>query len=89
MQEHVGKDVVYLSYSASATALNISRSTFSRGLKELIEKRFLAAQPGPGLYWVNPDFIWNGDRLTFVKEYRRTTNKKNLIDERQHALPLE
>jgi hypothetical protein len=40
-------------------------------MRELVEKEFLAASPSIGLYWLNPSFVWNGDRLAFVKEYRR------------------
>lgn len=88
MQNNIGKDTVYLSYTGiDQRQKTISRSTFSRGLAEIIEKKFIAAQPAIGWYWVNPDFIWNGDRLTFVKEYR----KKGGVypDPRQQALPLE
>ena len=70
MQRNIGKDTVYLSY----TGLNqndISRSTFSRGLAELIDKKCIAAPPAMGWYWVHPDYMWNGDRLAFIREYRR------------------
>lgn len=30
-------------------------------------------------YWVNPNFIWNGDRLAFVKEYRKKATNQNSI----------
>lgn len=77
MQNNIGKDQIYLSYSGLDKNLKaISRSTFSRGLAELIEKRFIAAMPAVGWYWVNPDFIWNGDRLTFVKEFRKQANRQ-------------
>lgn len=76
MQNNIGKDQIYLSYSGLDKNLKtISRSTFSRGLAELIEKRFIAAMPAVGWYWVNPDFIWNGDRLAFVKEFRKAPTK--------------
>lgn len=76
MQNNIGKDQIYLSYSGIDKNLkSISRSTFSRGLAELIEKKFIAAMPAVGWYWVNPDFIWNGDRLAFVKEFRRVNPK--------------
>lgn len=76
MQNNIGKDQIYLSYSGLDKNLkSISRSTFSRGLAELIEKKFIAAMPAVGWYWVNPDFIWNGDRLAFVKEFRRVNPK--------------
>ena len=28
-----------------------------------------------GMYWLNPSFVWNGDRLAFVKEYRKASSK--------------
>lgn len=85
MQRNIGKDTVYLSY----TGLNqndISRSTFSRGLAELIDKKFIAAQPAMGWYWVNPDYMFNGDRLALIRQYRR---KSPNVDPRQQSLPLE
>lgn len=76
MQNNIGKDQVYLSFSAVDQAVTaISQATYKRGLAELIDKKFIAAMPAVGWYWVNPDFIWNGDRLAFVKEYRRKEKK--------------
>ena len=76
MQNNVGKDQVYLSFTGIEVETKISRATFKRGMAELIDKKFLAAMPAVGWYWVNPDFIWNGDRLAFVKEYRKASSKK-------------
>ena len=77
MQNNIGKDQVYLSFTAvDSNTTNTSGATFKRGLAELIDKKFIAAMPAVGLYWVNPDFIWNGDRLAFVKEYRKASSKK-------------
>ena len=79
MQNNIGKDQIYLSYSGLDKNLtSISRSTFSRGLAELIDKKFIAAMPAVGWYWVNPDFIWNGDRLAFVKEFRKQAAKPTI-----------
>ena len=76
MQNNIGKDQVYLSFSAVDQAVTaISQATYKRGLADLIDKKFIAAMPAVGWYWVNPDFIWNGDRLAFVKEYRRKEKK--------------
>ena len=67
IQNNAGKDQVYLSYTAlDENQTAISRSTFARGISELIDKKFIAAMPAVGWYWVNPDYIWNGDRLAFV-----------------------
>lgn len=51
-------------------AIGMSEKTFGRGLKELIEKRFLHPRTSE-LYWVNPALFFKGDRVAFVKEYRR------------------
>lgn len=77
MQQRPGTDQVYLSFAGltEAQLAGISRATWKRGMAELIEKRFIAAQARPGWFWVNPDFLWNGDRLAFVKEYRRASSK--------------
>lgn len=77
MQQNVGKDRIYLSHRrAMDSGLIISEATYMRGMRELSEKGFIAATPEIGLFWVNPDYLWNGDRLAFVKEYRRASTKK-------------
>lgn len=71
MQKNVGKDKVYLSFSAmDKDEAGMSQATFTRGMKELIEKNFVAPTLSVGWYFINPDYMWNGDRLAFVKEYR-------------------
>lgn len=86
VQQNIGKDTVYLSYTALHEAAGISRSTFSRGIKELIDKKFIAATQATSWYWINPDFIWNGDRLAFVKEYRRSSSKPKVTNLNQAEL---
>lgn len=51
-------------------AIDMSEKTFQRGLKELLQKKFLAARTQE-LFWVNPGLFFKGDRVAFVKEYRR------------------
>lgn len=51
-------------------SVGLSKSTFDRGLKELVEKQFLAHR-SQELFWVNPALFFKGDRVAFVKEYRR------------------
>jgi len=52
--------------------IGMSERTFNRGLRELLEKRFLSPRT-PNLYWVNPALFFKGDRVKFVKEYRRAS----------------
>lgn len=50
--------------------LDMSEKTFQRGLKELLAKGFLAPKSS-SMFWVNPSLFFKGDRVAFVKEYRR------------------
>lgn len=65
-------------------AIGMSEKTFQRGLKELLAKRFLAPRTNE-LFWVNPALFFKGDRVAFVKEYRRrvVVRKPQAADPRQ------
>lgn len=66
VRERPGQDTVPLdSYSSSLHPV-----TYRRGLRELLEKEFLFRSPNPGLFFVNIRFMFNGDRLAFVKGYK-------------------
>lgn len=76
VQENIGKDQIFMAFPSVDQALTpMSQATYKRGMAELIEKGFVAATPIQGWYWLNPSFVWNGDRLAFVKEYRRASSK--------------
>jgi hypothetical protein len=72
VQESIGKDQIYMAFSSVDQELTpMSESTYMRGMRELTEKGFIAATPSQGIFWLNPGFGWNGDRLAFVQEYHR------------------
>lgn len=50
--------------------VGMSEKTFQRGLKELLEKRFIYPKDSAS-FWTNPALFFKGDRVLFVKEYRR------------------
>lgn len=88
VQKSIGQDRIYMSHAIVDQDTNpMSSATYKRGMAELIAKSFLAPTSTQSWYWLNPDFMWNGDRLAFVREYR----KKGGIyaDPRQVTLPLE
>jgi hypothetical protein len=58
--------------------VGLSESTFNRGLRELVARRFLSARL-PCVYWVNPALICKGNRVMLVNEFRR---KKQSASER-------
>jgi hypothetical protein len=68
-------DKVYLDVH-TAENYKIPRSTFLRGLKELCEKEILFESVQTGWYFINVNFIFNGDRLVIAKEYRRRRTPK-------------
>ena len=71
VQENPGSDKIYLHFmSVEQNITPISRATFFRGMTELIERGFIAESFEPGVYFLNIDYLFNGDRLTFIKEYR-------------------
>ena len=47
----------------------MSDRTYQRGVRELLEKEFLYRSPSDGVFFVNIRFMFNGDRLAFVKSY--------------------
>jgi len=51
-------------------AVGMSEYTFKRGLRELLDKRFLWPKT-PSSFWVNPSLFFKGNRVLFIKEYRR------------------
>jgi hypothetical protein len=76
VQENIGKDQIFMAFGAVDQALTqMSEATYTRGMRELTEKGFIAATTVQGWYWLNPSFVWNGDRLAFVKEYRKAPRK--------------
>lgn len=66
-------DSVYLHWfgdGLSGRSIGMSERTFQAGMKELLLLKFIAPRSA-NLYWVNPALFFKGDRVAFVKEYRR------------------
>lgn len=87
VQKNIGQDRIYMSHAIVDQDTNpMSSATYKRGMAELIAKSFLAPTSTQSWYWLNPDFMWNGDRLAFVREYRKKGG--TYADPRQQDLPL-
>jgi len=75
-------DSIYLAWfdgGLSGQAIGMSESTFNRGLRELVDKSFLYPR-SPSVFWVNPSMFFKGDRVLFVKEYRRRKSSQDELD---------
>ena len=76
MQEQKDTDTILMSYDiVDKTIVKISRTTYFKGMKELVEKHFIAETMIQNYYFINPDFMFNGDRLSLVKSYILTESK--------------
>jgi hypothetical protein len=58
-------------YDASKKIEGLSERSYQRGLRELLEKKFLFRSPAESVFFVNIQYMFNGDRLAFVKGYKR------------------
>ena len=73
LRESPGKDTVNLSQDLT----ELAPATFRRGLRDLLEKEFLFRSPYDGTFFVNIRFMFNGDRLAFVKGYQLRNTSPN------------
>jgi len=74
VRERPGQDTVPLDAYSSTLHL----VTYRRGLRELLEKEFFFRSPNSGLFFVNIRFMFNGDRLAFVKGYKLKKDQPTL-----------
>ena len=61
--------------------VGMSEYTFKRGLRELIDKRFIHPKDSAS-FWTNPALFFKGDRVMFIKEYRR---RKSIVADELEA----
>lgn len=79
VQDRPGTDRIYLHFMGIEQAITpISRATFDRGMGELINRGFIAESMEPGMYYLNIDYLFNGNRLAFIKEYRIKSDDEQL-----------
>lgn len=80
IQNNKDNDGIWLSWfdaeeQSQLLELGISKTTFHRGLKEMLEKGFIAESEKPNYYFINPHLFFNGSRMTFIREYRKKETK--------------
>jgi len=56
--------------------IKLSIATFKRGLNELEKARIVAKTMRKGRYWINPNFVFNGDRIAFTTLIERSHTKE-------------
>lgn len=88
MRANPGSDEIKLNQYL-AKDHGISDRTYQRGVRELLEKEFLFRSPSDGVFFVNIRFMFNGDRLAFVRSYhlKGSGRQQELQLEATPALP--
>lgn len=86
----LSKDVVALdalalsefldAHKENETPLKLSIATMKRGINELEKAKIVAKTMRQGFYYINPNFIFNGDRIAFttvIEREKQINNSKN------------
>ena len=58
--------------------LKLSLATFKRGINELEKAQIIAKTLRQGRYFINPNFVFNGDRIAFTTVIERQTKNKEI-----------
>lgn len=85
----VDKDLIWLSIK-QAEEFGIPERTFLRGMKELRQKEILFdCDMGECWYFINVNYIFNGDRLAFLKTYELEKEQVEIENPNQAQLPFD
>jgi hypothetical protein len=72
VQANPNNDKIELSFYVAAEHIKgLNDRTYRRGLRELLDREFLFRSPSDGVFFVNIRYMFNGDRLAFVRGYQR------------------
>ena len=76
MRQNPNCDELQISfYTAKKQIKDLAESTYWRGLRELLDKEFLFRSNVSGIFFINIRYMFNGDRLAFVKAYHMKEEK--------------
>lgn len=68
-KKYIGKDTIFLSTIRAKEIFDIPKATYQRGLKELVETEILFNTLETNIYFINVNYMFNGDRLAFLQTY--------------------
>lgn len=84
----IQKDIVALDQFALNDFLKVNDKlkmtlrTFQRGLVELEDSKIIAKTLRKGFYYINPNFVFNGDRIAFTTMIERKKDNGNSLPDR-------
>lgn len=77
----IQKDIVALDqlafddFMTNNEELKMTLRTFQRGLSELESSKIIAKTMRKGFYYINPNFVFNGDRIAFTTLIEKSKEK--------------
>ncbi|MGP0837842.1 hypothetical protein [Serratia sp. CY85251] len=63
----------------SSHPLKLSHATFKRGINELEKALIIAKTLRKGRYFINPNFVFNGDRVAFTTMIERKKDDASVL----------
>jgi len=57
-----------------------SKKAVYRGLAELVQNNIIALSNKPNIWFINPNIIFNGDKVSFIKQYRIKDSDDEALD---------
>lgn len=77
--EHLTLETFLKSQEGREPPIKLSLATFTRGINELESAQIVAKTIKKGRYFINPNFIFNGDRIAFTTliERKKKSNKRD------------
>lgn len=85
VSKEVGRDIFHFSFrdycqlcEQNLSLIKVSEKTYYNAIQELLDKEILYKCTSPSLFFINIDYIFNGDRLRFITEFH--TRKTNDIE---------
>lgn len=89
MTRQVMKDKVAMTPTIALNTNGTTKRIYFAGMAQLLQTGFIAKTEEPPFYWINPAYIFNGDRLRFVQDYDLTTTKNELQTELIAAIDMQ
>jgi len=68
-------------HSKENPPLKLSMATFKRGMNELEKSKIIAKTQRAGRYFINPNFVFNGDRIAFTTVIERIDTPQLIMSE--------
>lgn len=93
VNKNVGKDMIFISPRVADSLYGIKKSTFMSGLRNLLSREVLYEHIEENWYFININYIFNGDRLAFLQTYELDTlvvvDVEGMENPNQGLLPFE